>query len=426
MKDVMDEIKLLNYLISHDIIDMKSIQADMVKEERNKYLDMHKYKIFKDKDNRWKTTLPDETAKSKRKLIARKHLQELEDIIINFYKEKEIRKENLNPEITLNELYPIWMESRSLEIKSMTTIKKNEQDWKRYYLNTDIIKKPLKDLSVNELKDWAHTMIKEHNLDKRAYYNMTVIIKKMFEYAADDGACDNTWSKVKINTKIFRKTVKKENDSEIYFPDEKQKIIALSIQLFKEDPRNITALAIPFLFMTGLRIGELVALKYEDLFENYICIQRSEINDYQLNKEKGKLEYMGKRIVDHVKTDAGSRNVPYPAAAKNLITMIKAASEEYGFYDDNYIFCPRSKRITSNSIDYKIYRYADKLGIPRKSAHKIRKTYISTIITDGIDLDTVCKVSGHVDLKTTFESYLFCLDRKEKTYEKFNNIFNSL
>ena len=79
---------------------------------------------------------------------------------------------------------------------------------------------------------------------------------------------------------------------------------------------------------------------------------------------------MGKKVVDHAKTQAGTRNVPYTDTAKEIIALIK-----------------------------KIYRYADLLNIPKKSAHKIRKTYISTIIPDGIDLDTVCKVSGHVDLK---------------------------
>lgn len=419
----MDNTKLLNYLISHDIIDLESIRDDMVKEEKNKYLEMHKYKIFKDKDNRWKTTLPDETTKSKRKLIAKSDLEKLEDAIIDFYKNKEARENSLNLNITLKELYPIWIKSRILEAKSVNTIKKNEQDWKRYYLNTDIVEIPLKDLTPNRLKDWAHTMIRNHNLNKRAYYNMTVIIKKMFEYASDEGICKNTWSNVKINTKNFCKTVKKDNNSQIYFSDEKQKIIALAMQLYKDNPKNITALAIPFLFLTGLRVGELVALKYEDLSDNVICVCRSEVNDYQYNEGKDKFEYVGKKVVDHAKTQAGTRNVPYTDTAKEIIQMIKKSSEEFGFYDDNYIFCPRSRRITSNSIDQKIYRYADLLNIPKKSAHKIRKTYISTIISDGIDLDTVCKVSGHVDMKTTFESYLFCLDREEETYEKFNNIF---
>lgn len=60
----------------------------------------------------------------------------------------------------------------------------------------------------------------------------------MFEYASDEGICNNTWSKVKINTKNFCKTVKKDNKSQIYFSDEKQKIITLAMQLYKDNPKN--------------------------------------------------------------------------------------------------------------------------------------------------------------------------------------------
>ncbi len=46
----------------------------MKKEERKRLLSLHAYKIFQDKDGRWKTTLPDETRKSERRLIAKREL----------------------------------------------------------------------------------------------------------------------------------------------------------------------------------------------------------------------------------------------------------------------------------------------------------------------------------------------------------------
>ena len=50
---------------------------------------MHKYKIFQDKDGRWKTTLPDETKKNGRRLIAKSKLEDLNGIIAEFYKKQE-------------------------------------------------------------------------------------------------------------------------------------------------------------------------------------------------------------------------------------------------------------------------------------------------------------------------------------------------
>lgn len=414
--------ELLKYALENDMLDMKSIQEAMIKKEREKLLSRHRYKIFQDKDGRWKTTLPDKQSKSGRKLVARKEKEALEDVIVDFYKEHTIEMYKIGENVTLEELYPIWLESRILEVQSINTVKKNDQDWKRYYITSDIIKKPMKDLTVNMLRDWAHSMINEYNLNKRQYYNMTVIIKKCYEYIENEGICPNTWKNVKINTSKLRKIKKKDNDTQIFFYDEKEKLVQYCLEAFISRPWNITALTIPLLFITGLRIGELVALKYEDIKDNKIMIQRSEVNDYVFNEKLKKLKYNGKNIVDHAKTDAGIREIPLTKGAKQIINLIKKASTEYKYHDNGYIFCPNSRRVTSNSIDKLLYKYCDNIDISRKSAHKIRKTYISQIIKDGVDLDTVCRISGHVDMKTTFESYLFCLEREEEINEKFEEI----
>ena len=82
--------------------------------------------------------------------------------------------------------------------------------------------------------------------------------------------------------------------------------------------------------------------------------------------------------------------------------------------------------MVSNSIDHLLTRYCEDLNIPKKSAHKIRKTYISQAINSGIDLDTICRISGHADIKTTFQSYLFALERKDEIYDRFNDIFQAV
>ena len=427
-----DNGDLLNYAISHGIINIDAVREDVMKEQKQHYLSMHKYKIFQDKDGRWKTTLPDETKKNGRRLIAKSKLEDLNDCIAEFYKQEEEYKNNplqrFSEDITLEQLYPIWLQSRILEAKNLRTVKRNHQDWNRYYKDTEIVKVPMKRLTINELKDWAHKLITDNDMNKRKYYDMAIIMKKCFEYAADEGLCDNTWAvaKTKVNTKKLKKMVKPENETQIYFYDEKTKLIQYSLKMFALRPWNITSLAIPFLFLTGLRISEIVALKYSDLTENEIIIRKCEVNDFQYDDETNSFKYIGKKVEDHTKTDAGIRNIPYTEGAKKIIEMIRTSSKYYEYYDDDYIFCARSKRILSNTIDKLLMTYCDKIGIPRKSAHKIRKTYISQAINSGIDLDTVCRISGHVDLKTTFQSYLFALERKEEIYLKFNEVFQDV
>lgn len=264
-------------------------------------------------------------------------------------------------------------------------------------------------------------------LRKRDYYDMALIIKKCFEFAADEGICENTWNiaKTKINTKKLKKIRKKESNSEIYYYDEKAKLIAHALKRYAERPWNIGVLAIPFLFLSGMRISEVVALKYSNLCDNEIHVDEAEINAYMYDENKAEFKCLGKTVENHTKSEAGIRTIPYTSDAKKIIGLVKKASIQYNYYDNDYVFCPASKRLTSNSIDKLLYRYCEEVGIPKKSAHKIRKTYISQLVVGGIDLDTVCRVSGHADLKTTLESYFYSLDRKNEVHSKFEGIFQN-
>ena len=419
--------KLLQYIMDNDIINLDDVRESMRREERKRLLSMHRYKIFQDKDGRWKTTLPDETKKSGRRLIAKGELRDLEDVVIEYYKgvQKESDRKVIQERMTLHEVYPLWLQSRKLEVNSMGTVKKNDQDWKRYYLHDSIIDKPMCELTVQELKDWAHKKIEDNHMDKRSYYNMAIIIKQCFQYAKDaEYINDDTWEKVKINTKKLKRNQKKPSEEEVYFLDEQKKLIGYSFKQFEKNPRNITALAIPFIFVTGLRIGELVCLKYNDIDEEkgIIRVSKSESVMYSLD-EDGEFTYNGKEVLEHAKTDAGERDIPYTTYAKQIIQMIKSASEQYEYYDEGYIFCPRSKRIAANSIDKKLYNYCNAINVDKKSAHKIRKTFISRLIHSGqIDIDTVCRVAGHVDMKTTFMSYCYSLDHESTIQNKFEDI----
>ena len=396
----------------------------MKKKEREELLAMHEYAIFQGKDGRWKTTIKDDTKASGRRQLAKSDKEELENILVEHY--RKLKKENaLKNDVTLKSIYSLWLQSRKLEVNSIGTVKKNDQDWRRYYLNDKIIDKPLSTLSVQELKDWAHKKINDHNFNKREYYNMAIIIKQCFAYAKDSGLIEeNTWERVKINTKKLKKTQKKSNETQIYFLDEQQAIIEHAFELFNKNPRNITALTIPLIFVTGLRIGEVVALKYSDIdtVSNVIVVRKMESVIYDLDDE-GNFTYMGKEVVEHAKTDAGVRCVPLTSYAKQIIQMVKESSDKYGYYDDGYIFCPKSRRVAANSIDKKLYNYCDAINMKRKSAHKIRKTYISKLIHSGqVDIDTVCKVAGHVDMKTTFTSYCYSLDHVSEIQNKFENV----
>lgn len=66
-------------------------------------------------------------------------------------------------------------------------------------------------------------------------------------------------------------------------------------------------------------------------------------------------------------------------------------------------------------------KYCKHLGSLHKSPHKIRKTYISALIDDGVNIDTIRRLAEHEDERTTYGSY--CYDRcsNEQVEEQLEN-----
>ncbi len=88
-------------------------------------------------------------------------------------------------------------------------------------------------------------------------------------------------------------------------------------------------------------------------------------------------------------------------------------------YDEGYIFVDnKSKRTTRSSINKYLYSLCEDAGIKmKKSSHKIRKTYLSSLFDTGINVDRIIEIAGHEDERTSLNNY--CFDTKtDKEFEK--------
>ena len=87
------------------MIDLQHLQAEIDMKERRQYLKQHPYSIWQGKnDNKFYTYLPDDT--KKRILVKRNTEEEIQNIIINYWKEQE-----LNPtlqEVLMNGMTGGW------------------------------------------------------------------------------------------------------------------------------------------------------------------------------------------------------------------------------------------------------------------------------------------------------------------------------
>jgi len=118
-------------------------------------------------------------------------------------------------------------------------------------------------------------------------------------------------------------------------------------------------------------------------------------------------------VADHAKTSAGDRYIYLTEEARKIVKLILDTNHKYHYYDQDYLFVHGGKRISHQAVDCRIRKYCRHININAKSTHKIRKSYISSLIDAGININEIRKQVGHEDEHTTLRNYTF--NRKEST-----------
>lgn len=390
---------MLQFALENGMIDESTIQEKMIMNERKKYLEKHPYKIWKGKDGKWYTYLPDK--KKTRRQVKRSAKNDLENIVIDYWKD-----ELDNP--TIEEVFQEWNDRR-LELKkiSMATHNRNEQFYKRHY--REFGKKKIKSLCWEDFEEFLEEQISKHNLSAKAFSGLKGVTKGFLQRARKRKLIDfdvvTNLNEMEISEIEFKRTIK-EDCEEVYNDEEFSKIVN-----YLESNLDLQNMGILLLFVTGMRVGELVTLKPSDFLDNTIKIRRTET---RIRKENQSVY----EVKDFPKTKAGARTVIIPNDYKWLAKKILHQNpfSEFVFTRKN------GTRITSNCIRRRLECINQKLGIIQKSPHKIRKTYGSILLDNKIDNKLITDVMGHTTIACTENHY----HRNRKTFELKAEILSSI
>ena len=114
--------------------------------------------------------------------------------------------------------------------------------------------------------------------------------------------------------------------------------------------------------------------------------------------------------------------------AKKLLEIIRSINDNCGYYSDNFILISSQRKERSNART--ITTYLEKLciaiGILNKSNHKIRKTFISSLFDNNVNIDTIRETAGHADERTSLNNYCFNQDDTKELEAKLEECKNAM
>lgn len=170
-------------------------------------------------------------------------------------------------------------------------------------------------------------------------------------------------------------------------------------------------LGIVICLATGLRLGEICALRWEDIDmkEKLIHVKRSvqriEVDGY---KSKTRL------IEDTPKSELSKREIP---VSDSLIKLI-LPYYSLGGYVIKYNG-PMEPRTYQNHF----HKYLKEAGVKQKNFHILRHTFATNCINNGTDIKSLSEILGHSDVRITLNRYVH--PSLEVKREQMNSLFST-
>lgn len=395
------DAELLKYAIENDMVDISSIKAEINMRNRREYLSMHNYDIWQGNNELWYTYLPDE-AKG-RILKKRKTKLDIENLIVEHYKSKD-------EEPILKNVFKMWIDEK-LELGEIAngTYDRYENDFKRFFNESELIDMKVRFIGEDELEYFIRKSIVDKKLTQKAYANMRTIIIGIFKYSKKKKftqiSISTFFKDLDLSRRAFTKVVKNEED-EIFSEDERDLIIN-----YINDNPTLVNLGILLAFQTGIRVCELSTLKFSDVLGNTIHIQRMETK-YKDRESKVFIH----DIKEFPKSEAGDRYIIITNKALDTISRIRKVNSK-----GEFMMQIGTKRIWTNTFNDIIYGLCQKLNLHKKSMHKIRRAYGTTLIDGDVDEKLVMNQMGHSDIATTKKFYYYSNKSREKNEQQINS-----
>ena len=161
-----------------------------------------------------------------------------------------------------------------------------------------------------------------------------------------------------------------------------------------------TTLSIYLSLYTGLRIGELCGLKWDniDLKDKRIFIDKTLIrvkNNEQNARRKTRV------ILDTPKSESSIREIPIP---NFLIPLLKEYSKNVTL--ETYLTTGTEQYVETRTHSNRYKSILKKLELPNYKYHALRHTFATRCIEDGCDPKTLSQILGHSSVKITLEKYV--------------------
>ena len=209
------------------------------------------------------------------------------------------------------------------------------------------------------------------------------------------------------NTKlnIKKMSLPKMNKKEIQILSNKEK---QKLEKYCIEQNSLKSLGILICLNTGLRIGEVCALRWENIdFESKkIHIEKTIERIY--SKEENKTIV----IIDTPKSITSVRTIPINSKLYNILKQIRGKSKKTDF-----VLTGSSEHyVEPRNYQYHFKEILKRSKVKKYKFHTLRHTFATNCIEAGMDIKSLSEILGHADVSITLNIYVHSSDKIKRKY----------
>ena len=228
-------------------------------------------------------------------------------------------------------------------------------------------------------------------------------LKLAYNYANDfEITSNNPTTRIK---RIKREEIKKVDS----FSKDEQ----IRIENKIESLHNDEYFGIILVLYTGLRIGELMALTWNDINIRTGVINVSKTL-YRAKKEDGEWIYK----MSSPKTKTGTRLIPYPSFLKEKLSKMKKERTS------KFVICHSDGTVMfDRTLRHRFKALLKQIKVRNLNFHCLRHTFATRALENNMDLKTLSEILGHASVATTLNIYAHSmLEHKKKQMRKMKRL----
>lgn len=308
---------------------------------------------------------------------------------------KKVKRYKLLRKTNFEEISKKWLEMKKNSIKEST--------YCNYMFIIDKYLMPtLRKTCLRKLIDYNYNNFIQElktNLSVKTVRDITNVLKSILKYSQEEYTCS-------INLKSIN--MPKLNVAKIKVLNKREKG---KLERYCLKQNTLKSLGVVVCLYTGLRIGELCALKWEDIdLEEKVIFVRKTLQRVYIEKENN-----SKIIINSPKTTSSIRRVPIN---NKLYEILKPLKKEYK-NEDFFLTGSNEKYVEPRNYQNLFKLLLSECKVKPYKFHILRHTFATYCIEVGMDAKSLSEILGHSNVNITLSRYVHSSDKiKKKFLEK--------